>query len=69
MTKILDLKASDVVRHALASRVEQITDHGTEVGMTWVDCNGYVESGYFPHDMEFKLLGWDAETWNEFRKL
>lgn len=40
MTKILDLKVGDIIHHELASRVEQVTDHGTEVGMTWTDCNG-----------------------------
>ena len=69
MTKILDLKVGDIIHHELASRVEQVTNHGTEVGMTWVDCNGYVESGYFPHDREFRVLPWSAAAWEEFRQL
>ena len=69
MTKILDLKVGDIIHHELASRVEQVTDHGTEVGMTWTDCNGYVESGYFPHSTQFRVLPWSPETWEEFRKL
>ena len=69
MTKILDLKVGDIIHHELASRVEQVSDHGLEVGMTWVDCNGYVESGYFPHDREFRVLPWSADAWEKFLKL